>query len=70
MSAICHDVRGTCSSSGTLLVDPSVGMLFIDFERGHRMRSNGIASIDPSDRPRYIHRHTNDPARDPEREVI
>jgi hypothetical protein len=36
-------------SMGNLLVNPSVGMLFIDFERGHRMRVNGEASIDPDD---------------------
>ncbi|HEX6332191.1 MAG TPA: pyridoxamine 5'-phosphate oxidase family protein, partial [Actinomycetota bacterium] len=31
------------------LTNPGVGLLFIDFERGHRMRVNGTASIDPDD---------------------
>jgi len=41
--------NGMYLSMGNVLVNPSVGMLFIDFERGHRMRLNGIASIDPND---------------------
>ena len=119
------DGNGMYLSMGNLQVNPAVGMLFIDFERGHRMRLNGTASIDPADPlmadypeaqfivrvrarevfpncPRYIHRYklversrfvpkkgkatpvpswkcadwsadalpANDPARDPEREVI
>jgi hypothetical protein len=36
-------------SMGNVLVNPSVGMLFIDFERGRRMRLNGVASIDADD---------------------
>lgn len=119
------DGNGMYISMGNLLVNPAVGMLFIDFERGHRMRLNGNASIDPNDPlmaeypeaqfivrvrarevfpncPRYIHRYqlvqrsrfvpkkgkatpvpswkcadwsadalpANDPARDPDREVI
>ena len=119
------DGNGMYLSMGNVLVNPSVGMLFIDFERGHRMRLNGVASIDPADPlmaeypeaqfivrvrarevfpncPRYIHKYklversrfvpkkgkatpvpgwkcadwsadalpANDPARDPEREVI
>ena len=43
------DGNGMYLSMGNVLVNPSVGMLFIDFERGHRMRLNGIASIDPAD---------------------
>jgi hypothetical protein len=43
------DGNGMYLSMGNVLVNPSVGLLFIDFERGHRMRLNGIASIDPSD---------------------
>ena len=119
------DGNGMYVSMGNVLVNPAVGMLFIDFERGHRMRLNGNASIDPNDPlmaeypeaqfivrvrarevfpncPRYIHRYqlvqrsrfvpkkgkatpvpswkcadwsadalpANDPARDPDREVI
>ena len=110
---------------GNLRVNPAVGLLFIDFELGHRMRLNGIASGAPNDPlmskypeaqfivrvrarevfpncPRYIHRYklvqrsrfvpkegkatpvpswkcedwsadalpVDDPARDPEREVL
>jgi uncharacterized protein len=43
------DGNGMYLSMGNLLVNASVGMLFIDFERGHRMRINGTASIDPND---------------------
>jgi predicted pyridoxine 5'-phosphate oxidase superfamily flavin-nucleotide-binding protein len=43
------DGNGMYLSMGNVLVNPSVGMLFIDFERGHRMRLNGIATIDSAD---------------------
>jgi predicted pyridoxine 5'-phosphate oxidase superfamily flavin-nucleotide-binding protein len=43
------DGNGMYLSMGNVMVNPSVGMLFIDFERGHRMRLNGIATIDPAD---------------------
>ena len=43
------DGNGMYLSMGNLRINPAVGMLFIDFERGHRMRLNGIASIDPND---------------------
>lgn len=43
------DGNGMYLSMGNVLVNPSVGMLFIDFERGHRVRPNGIASIDVKD---------------------
>ena len=43
------DGNGMYLSMGNVLVNPAVGMLFIDFERGHRMRLNGNASIDPND---------------------
>jgi len=36
-------------STGNVLVNPAVGMLFIDFERGHRTRLEGTASIDLDD---------------------
>ena len=44
-----YDGNGMYLSMGNLRVNPAVGMLFIDFERGHRMRLNGTASIDPND---------------------
>ena len=43
------DGNGMYLSMGNVVVNPAVGMLFIDFERGHRMRLNGNASIDPND---------------------
>lgn len=36
-------------SAGSVLVNEEVGMLFIDFERGHRRRLDGTASIDLDD---------------------
>jgi hypothetical protein len=36
-------------STGNVLVNPHVGMLFIDLEKGHRMRLEGTASIDLDD---------------------
>lgn len=45
----CFDGNGMFLSMGNVLVNPEVGMLFIDFERGHRMRVNGVATIDPAD---------------------
>jgi predicted pyridoxine 5'-phosphate oxidase superfamily flavin-nucleotide-binding protein len=44
-----YDGNGMFLSMGNVLVNPSVGLLFIDFERGRRMRLNGVASIDPAD---------------------
>ncbi|SDP34636.1 hypothetical protein SAMN04489867_2139 [Pedococcus dokdonensis] len=44
-----YDGNGMYLSTGNLLVHPDVGMLFIDLERGHRMRLDGTASIDPDD---------------------
>ena len=43
------DGNGMYLSMGNVLANPAVGMLFIDFERGHRMRLNGNATIDPND---------------------
>ena len=37
-------------STGNVLVNPHVGMLFISFERGRRLRPNGVASIDEHDK--------------------
>lgn len=44
-----YDGNGMYLSAGNVLVNPAVGMLFIDFERGHRMRLEGTASIDLDD---------------------
>lgn len=44
-----YDGNGMYLSMGNVLVNPNVGMLFIDFERGRRMRLNGVASIDERD---------------------
>ncbi|MGE0543176.1 MAG: pyridoxamine 5'-phosphate oxidase family protein [Dehalococcoidia bacterium] len=44
-----YDGNGMYLSMGNVLVNPNVGMLFIDFERGRRMRLNGVASIDAED---------------------
>jgi len=41
----CYDGNGMFLSMGNVFVNPQVGMLFIDFERGHRMRVNGTATI-------------------------
>ena len=43
------DGNGMYLTMGNVLVNPGVGLLFIDFEHGHRMRLNGIASIDAND---------------------
>jgi predicted pyridoxine 5'-phosphate oxidase superfamily flavin-nucleotide-binding protein len=46
-----YDGNGMYLSMGNLLVNPNVGMLFIDFtaRRPSRLRINGVASIDPDD---------------------
>ncbi len=41
-----YDGNGMFLSMGNVTVNPSVGLLFIDFERGTRLRFNGVASID------------------------
>src|SRR5438132_14061761 len=43
------DGNGMYLSAGNVLVNPHVGLLFIDFERRSRLRLNGIASIDEAD---------------------
>jgi predicted pyridoxine 5'-phosphate oxidase superfamily flavin-nucleotide-binding protein len=40
-----YDGNGMYRSLGNVLVNPHVGMLFIDFERGKRMRVNGLARL-------------------------
>ncbi|HEY0632012.1 MAG TPA: pyridoxamine 5'-phosphate oxidase family protein [Thermoleophilaceae bacterium] len=46
-----YDGNGMYLSMGNVLVNPHVGMLFIDFtaERPSRLRLNGVASIDEAD---------------------
>ena len=44
-----YDGNGMYLSAGNILVNPDVGLLFIDFGRGHRMRLEGTATIDPAD---------------------
>src|SRR5215210_4509041 len=44
-----YDGNGMYLSAGNALVNPHVGLLFIDFERRRRMRLNGIASVDEAD---------------------
>ena len=44
-----YDGNGMYLSTGNVLVNPHVGMLFIDLERGHRMRLEGEASVDLDD---------------------
>jgi predicted pyridoxine 5'-phosphate oxidase superfamily flavin-nucleotide-binding protein len=43
------DGNGMYLSAGNVLVNPHVGLLFIDFVRRRRLRLNGIASIDDAD---------------------
>ena len=44
-----YDGNGMFLSMGNLAVNPHVGILFVDFERGTRLRYNGVAGIDPDD---------------------
>jgi predicted pyridoxine 5'-phosphate oxidase superfamily flavin-nucleotide-binding protein len=44
-----YDGNGMYRSHGNVLVNPHVGLLFISFETGRRMRLNGEASIDEHD---------------------
>lgn len=44
-----YDGNGMYLSTGNVLVNPNVGMLFIDFEHGNRMRLEGEATIDLDD---------------------
>jgi uncharacterized protein len=43
-----YDGNGMYLSMGNLTLNPQVGLLFIDFEKGHRLRLNGTATIDSS----------------------
>ena len=46
-----YDGNGMYLSMGNVLVNPHVGMLFVDFasQRPSRLRVNGTASVDPND---------------------
>ena len=44
-----YDGNGMFLSAGNTLVNPHVGLLFIDFEGQRRLRLNGEASVDPAD---------------------
>jgi uncharacterized protein len=45
----CYDGNGMFYSMGNLLANLKVGMLFINFEKPHRLRLQGIASVDHND---------------------
>src|SRR3974390_2170659 len=45
----CYDGNGMFYSMGNLLGNQHVGMLFINFEKPHRLRLQGIASVDDDD---------------------
>jgi predicted pyridoxine 5'-phosphate oxidase superfamily flavin-nucleotide-binding protein len=44
-----YDGNGMYLTAGNMLVNPKVGLLFIDFEGRKRMRLNGVASVDEHD---------------------
>jgi uncharacterized protein len=44
-----YDGNGMFLTAGNLLVNPSVGLLFIDFEGRKRLRLNGTAAVDERD---------------------
>ena len=44
-----YDGNGIFASLGNLVVNPQVGMIFIDFEHGHRLRLRGEASFATDD---------------------
>lgn len=44
-----YDGNGMYLSMGNLLKNPQVGLLFINFETGHRLRLGGSATIDGND---------------------
>ena len=45
----CYDGNGMFYSMGNLIGNGQVGMLFIDFEKPHRVRVQGIASVKDDD---------------------
>jgi uncharacterized protein len=44
-----YDGNGIFATLGNIAVNPKVGMLFIDFEHGHRLRVQGEASVEDGD---------------------
>lgn len=45
----CYDGNGMFRTLGNIAVNPRVGMLFVDFEGGSRLRVNGTATIHHDD---------------------
>jgi predicted pyridoxine 5'-phosphate oxidase superfamily flavin-nucleotide-binding protein len=45
----CYDGNGMFKSMGNLLVNPRVGLLFVDFQKPNRMRVQGTASVSDDD---------------------
>jgi predicted pyridoxine 5'-phosphate oxidase superfamily flavin-nucleotide-binding protein len=45
----CYDGNGMYLSMGNVIRNPRVGLLFIDWSTGKRLRLNGVASIDEQD---------------------
>jgi uncharacterized protein len=45
----CYDGNGMFYSMGNLLGNPQIGMLFISFDKPHRLRLQGAASVDDND---------------------
>ena len=45
----CYDGNGMFLSAGNVLVNPHVGLLFVDFERQRRLRLNGYARVGDDD---------------------
>ncbi|MCC6443568.1 MAG: pyridoxamine 5'-phosphate oxidase family protein [Armatimonadetes bacterium] len=45
----CYDGNGMYLSMGNVLVNPNVGLLFVDWEGQERLRLNGEATITPED---------------------
>lgn len=44
-----YDGNGMFLTTGNLLAHPSIGLLFVDFETGTRLRVHGTTSLDPED---------------------
>jgi len=45
----CYDGNGMFYSMGNLLGNHQVGLLFINFEKPHRLRRQGVATVDDND---------------------
>jgi predicted pyridoxine 5'-phosphate oxidase superfamily flavin-nucleotide-binding protein len=45
----CYDGNGMFYSMGNLIGNGQVGMLFVNFEKPHRLRVQGVASVDDND---------------------